>query len=71
MLICKLKKIFPSGWFNPMQHLLLYLPYEAKLGGPHQYRWMYHIERALMNLRAMAHNKAMVEDCIVEEFKLK
>jgi hypothetical protein len=29
-----LEKIFPIGWYNPMQHLLVYLPYEAKLGGP-------------------------------------
>jgi hypothetical protein len=36
-----------------------------------QYRWMYHIERALKNLRAMVHNKARVEGCITEEFKLK
>jgi hypothetical protein len=32
---------------------------------------MYHIERALKNLRAMVHNKAKVEGCIEEEFKLK
>jgi hypothetical protein len=32
---------------------------------------MYHIERALKNLRAMVRNKAKVEDCITEEFKLK
>jgi hypothetical protein len=32
---------------------------------------MYHIERALKNLRAMVRNKARVEDYIVEEFKLK
>jgi hypothetical protein len=70
-LICKLEKIFPSGWFNPMQDLLVHLPYEAKLGGPQQYRWMYHIERALKNLRAMVHNKAKVEGCIAEELKLK
>jgi hypothetical protein len=24
VLICKLKKIFPLGWFNPMQHLLVH-----------------------------------------------
>jgi hypothetical protein len=71
VLICKLEKIFPPEWFNPMQHLLVYLPYEAKIGGPQQYRWMYHIERALKNLRAMVHNKARVEGCITEEFKLK
>jgi hypothetical protein len=54
-----------------MQHLLVHLPYEAKLGGPQQYRWMDHIERALKNLRGMVRNKAKVEGCIVEEFKLK
>jgi hypothetical protein len=32
--IYKLEKIFPSGWFNSIQHLLVRLPYEAKLGGP-------------------------------------
>jgi hypothetical protein len=63
MLICKTEKIFPLGWFHPMHHLLIHLPYEAKLGGPYEYRWMYHMERALKNLRAMVHNKAKVEGC--------
>jgi hypothetical protein len=40
ILVCKLEKIFPTGFFNPMQHLLVHLPYEAKVGGPVQYRWM-------------------------------
>jgi hypothetical protein len=69
--LCKLEKIFPPGWFNPMQHLLVHLPYEAKIGGPQHYRWMYHIERALEMLRSMVHNMAKVEGCITEEFKLK
>jgi hypothetical protein len=34
VLLCKLKKIFPPGWFNPIQHLLVHLPYEAKVDGP-------------------------------------
>ena len=38
VLLCKLEKIFPLGFFNPMQHLLIHLPYEAKVGGPVQYR---------------------------------
>jgi hypothetical protein len=45
ILVCKLEKIFPPGFFNLMQQLLVHLPYEAKVGGPVQYRWMYHIER--------------------------
>jgi hypothetical protein len=44
LLISKLEKIFPSGWFNPMQYLPVHLPYEAKLGGLQQHRWMYRIE---------------------------
>jgi hypothetical protein len=36
--VCKLEKRFPPGFFNPMQHLLVHLPYEAKVGGPVQYR---------------------------------
>jgi hypothetical protein len=58
VLLCKLEKIFPPGWFNTMQHLLVHLPYEAKIGGPQQYRWMCHTKRALKKFRAMVHNKA-------------
>ena len=45
VLLCKLEKIFPPGFFNPMQHLIIHLPYEARLGGPVQARWMYPYER--------------------------
>jgi hypothetical protein len=41
VLICKIERIFPPGWFNPMQHLLVHIPYEAKVDGPVEYRWMY------------------------------
>jgi hypothetical protein len=54
-----------------MQYLVVHIPYEAKVGGPMQYRWMYHIERALKYLRAMVDNKARVEGFIVESFLLK
>ena len=43
--LCKLEKIFPPGFFDSMEHLLIHLPYEAKVGGPVQYRWMYPFER--------------------------
>jgi hypothetical protein len=71
VLICKLEKIFPPGWFNPMQHLLVHIPYEAKVGGPEQYRWMYHIERTLKYLRVMVGNNAIVEGSITKSFLLK
>jgi hypothetical protein len=71
VLLCKLEKIFTPGWFNLMEYLLIYFPYEDKVGGPYQYRWMYHIERALKKLRTMIDNKVRVEGYITEKFKLK
>jgi hypothetical protein len=54
-----------------MQHLLVHIPYEGKIGGPMQYRWMYHIERALKYLRSMISNKTRVKGCITKSFMLK
>jgi hypothetical protein len=38
VLLCKLEKIFPPGFFNTMQHLILHLPCEARMGEPVQGR---------------------------------
>jgi hypothetical protein len=54
-----------------VQHLLIHLPYEAKVGGPVQYMWMYHNERAIRYLKSMVVNRARVERCIAEAFTLK
>jgi hypothetical protein len=71
VLLCNMEKNFPPGFFNPIQHLLIHLLYEAKVGGPVQYRWMYHIERALRYLKPMVGNRERVEGCIAEAFILK
>jgi hypothetical protein len=71
MILCKMEKIFPPGFLNPMQHLLVHLPYEPKVGGFIQYRWMHHIERAFKYLKPMVDNRARVEGCIVKAFTLK
>ena len=34
LLLYKLEKIFPPGFFLSMQHLILHLPSEARMGGP-------------------------------------
>jgi hypothetical protein len=41
VLICKMEKIFSPGWFNAIQHLLVHLPWDAKVVRPAQFRWMY------------------------------
>jgi hypothetical protein len=71
MILCKMEKNFPPGFFNPMQHLLTHLPYEAKVGGHVQYWWMYHIERALRYLKSLVGNRTRVEGFIAEAFILK
>lgn len=45
VILSKLETIFPPAFFDVMVHLLVHLPYEAKLAGPCQYRWMYPFER--------------------------
>jgi len=45
VILCKLERIFPPGFFDSMEHLPLHLPYEALMCGPVQYRWMYPFER--------------------------
>lgn len=45
ILLCNLEKIFPPSFFDSMEHLIIHLPYEVRIGGPVQYRWMYPFER--------------------------
>jgi hypothetical protein len=71
VLLYKMEKKFPPSFFNPMQHLFIHLSYEAKVSGPIQYRWMYHIERSLIYLKPMVGNRTRVEGCIIEAFTLK
>ncbi|XP_073226903.1 uncharacterized protein [Cicer arietinum] len=44
MIICKLERIFPPGFFDSMEHLPIHLAYEAMLGGIVHYQWMYPFE---------------------------
>ncbi|BAT83997.1 hypothetical protein VIGAN_04125700 [Vigna angularis var. angularis] len=45
IILCKMERIFPPSFFDSMEHLPIHLPYEARLGGPVHYRWMYPFER--------------------------
>jgi hypothetical protein len=71
MLVCKMEIVFLPGWFNAMQHLLVHLPWEARVGGSVQFRWIYIQERELKKLRYTVRNKARVEGCIAEAFACK
>ena len=60
-LLCKLEKIFPPGFFNPMEHMILHLPSEVRMGGPVQNRWCYVLERMQKTLQAKCRNKRRIE----------
>ncbi|XP_052312895.1 uncharacterized protein LOC127905915 [Populus trichocarpa] len=66
--LCKLEMIFHPSFFDSMEHLPIHLPFEAKAGGPVQYRWMYPFERYLFNLKKKVKNKAHVEASICEAY---
>ncbi|XP_052620614.1 uncharacterized protein LOC111890162 isoform X1 [Lactuca sativa] len=68
--ICKLEKIFPPGFFDSMEHLVIHLAREAMLGGPVQYRWMYLYERKLGSMKRKIKNHAKVEGSIVEAYMI-
>ncbi|KAL0285251.1 UNVERIFIED_CONTAM: hypothetical protein Sradi_7179000 [Sesamum radiatum] len=61
-----LEKIFPSSFFDLMEHLFVHLTYEARMNMPVEYWWMYLFERILRDLKMKVKNKAHVEASIVE-----
>jgi hypothetical protein len=71
VLVCKMEKVFPPGFKNCMQHLLVHLPWEVLARGPVQFRLMYSQKRELKKLRVMMWNKARVEGCIAEAFAVR
>jgi hypothetical protein len=71
VLLYKLEKIFPPDFFLLMQHMILHLPYEARMWGPMHARWCYMIERCLKILRKKCRNKAKIEASVAEAFILE
>ncbi|GAU34021.1 hypothetical protein TSUD_393670 [Trifolium subterraneum] len=61
MILCKLERIFPPALFDSMEHVVVHLAYEARLGGPVQYRWMYPFERFMGDSKRSVKNRARVE----------
>ncbi|KAM3374327.1 hypothetical protein P3S68_013041 [Capsicum galapagoense] len=51
-----------------MKHLPVHLPYEARVAGPVQHRWMYPFKRYLETLKKMIGNKTSVEGFICEAY---
>ncbi|KAL0361200.1 UNVERIFIED_CONTAM: hypothetical protein Sradi_3804500 [Sesamum radiatum] len=63
-ILCNLKKIFPPSFFDSIDHLIVHLLYEARVGGLVQCRWMYLFEGSFQN-ELYEHYDS--EDPIIEE----
>ncbi|KAI9107792.1 hypothetical protein K1719_021128 [Acacia pycnantha] len=66
--LCKLEMVFPPSLFDSMEHFPVHLAYEAKVGSPQQYRWMYPFERFLRTLKHKIKNPRYVEGSIAEAY---
>jgi len=45
LILRKLERLFPPAFFDSVEHLPIHLAYEARVGGPIQYRLLYPFER--------------------------
>ncbi|KAI9126750.1 hypothetical protein K1719_002346 [Acacia pycnantha] len=66
--LCKLEMVFPPSLFDSMEHFPVHLAYEAKVGNPQQYRWMYPFEWFLRTLKHKIKNPRYVEGSIAEAY---
>ena len=66
--LCWLEMIFPPTFFDIMMHLPVHIAWEAELGGPVSYRWIYPVERYLRTLKGYMRNKACPEGSIAEGY---
>ncbi|XP_039118907.1 uncharacterized protein LOC120255075 [Dioscorea cayenensis subsp. rotundata] len=68
VIICILERIFPPSFFDSMEHLPVHLAYEAWIGDPVHYQWMYPFKRYLRKLKKNVRNKAKVEGSICNAY---
>ena len=68
IIFCKLENISTYFFFSIMVHLVLHLPYEAKVTCLVNYSWICPIERSLRMLKQYVRNKARHEGSIVEAY---
>ncbi|KAK9190604.1 hypothetical protein WN943_019211 [Citrus x changshan-huyou] len=62
------KKIFPLSFFDIMEHLPIHLAEEALIAGLVHFRWMYPIERELLDLKKYVRNRAHPEASIANGY---
>ncbi|XP_009600838.1 uncharacterized protein [Nicotiana tomentosiformis] len=66
--LCHLERIFSPSFFDIMEHLVIHLAEEAKIGGPPQYRSMWAFERYLLTFKNYVRNRSHPEGSIAEGY---
>nr|GEY04550.1 hypothetical protein [Tanacetum cinerariifolium] len=67
-ILCNLKLMYPSAFFDIMIHLVIHLPLDAIFGGPIRPQWMYPFERYMKKLKNYIQNKAKPEGSIAKGY---
>ncbi|KAI9108042.1 hypothetical protein K1719_020915 [Acacia pycnantha] len=71
IMLCKLEMVFPPNLFDSMEHLPVYLAYEARVGGLQQYRLMYPFDRFSRTLKYKIKNQMNVKGSITEAYQVE
>ena len=71
IILCKLERIFPPGFFYFMKHLPVHLAYKAWVCGLILYKWMYPFEQKIGGFKRTVNNKAKVKGWICQAYVSK
>ncbi|KAL0448286.1 UNVERIFIED_CONTAM: hypothetical protein Slati_1385000 [Sesamum latifolium] len=70
-ILCNLEKIFLPSFFDSMEHLIVHLPYEARVEGLYNTGGCIHLSGLKMKVKNKAHVEAsIVEAYLVEEISI-
>ncbi|KAL0285707.1 UNVERIFIED_CONTAM: hypothetical protein Sangu_2767000 [Sesamum angustifolium] len=68
IILCNFEKKYSLAFFDSMEHLIVHLPYETRVGGPVQHMWMYPFEKFICELKKKVKNKVHFEASIVAAY---
>lgn len=63
LILCTLEKILPAIFFYSMEHLPIYLAFEARQRGLPRYKWMYPFKKFIQYLKIMYQIRCIVRVC--------
>ena len=69
--VCMLEKHFPTSILTIQVHLLVHVMDEVAKAGVVHSRWMFFLERFMKTLKGFVHQRARLEDSMVEDWLVK